>query len=497
MVVPSRSKLRILESGPEGSLLISILDEVLGPRGHGSSSSHTGAPHRASFQAHEILGGPPQRARVIFLNSFATTYGGHHTDIAIAAGLRGVNPEIESQEFKAALQLARAAGMGITFEAAGNDASEHDNTIVMHLERGLNRLEIKVISTGGGRFQVPVCKLNDVEYPFLSEPVPGSLEEAEKEIKKARTILDLASKVSANHFFSYNGLARDMQVDLAQFALLYETYIQIKKGGLKTTKEVLAKAEFILDVMMNAVEQGMRHRQQTSFTDGNWANAMTKRLWHSGSIKHAFVGAIAAQEYNAGMGFVAFAPTGGASGTLPGTLYYFKKVLRIPKKQLVNALLVAGLAGQVAFLRGAVSGAQVGCGGEIGVAAVMSAVGAAYLLGGNFKEMDVAAALAGQSYIGLDCSPARALVEYPCIPRNGFAAVNAVLAAETAISINGINSADPDSQVYGLDGTLTRIFAVGSRLPASLRERESGDMTETFLRENCCGKGGCTGCSRD
>lgn len=496
MVVPSRSKLPILESSHEASSPISILDEVLGPRGHGSSSSHTGAPHRASFRAQEILGGPPQKARVIFLNSFATTYDGHHTDIAITAGLSGMNPEIENHDFKAALRIARAAGMEITFEAAGNDASEHDNTIIMYLERGSDCLEVKVVSTGGGRYQVPVSKLNGVEYPFLDEPVPGSLEEAEGEVKKAHTILNLTSKVSANHFYSYNGLARDLGVDLARFALLYETYIQIKRGGLKTTKEVFNKAEFVLDVMMNAVEQGMRHRQQTRFTDGNWANAMTERLWHTGAIKHAFVGAIAAQEYNAGMGFVAFAPTGGASGTLPGTLYYFKKVLRVPKKRLVNALLVAGLAGQVAFLRGDVSGAKVGCGGEIGVAAVMSAVAAAYLLGGEFKEMDIAAALAGQGFIGIDCSPAFALVEYPCIPRNGFAATNAVLGAEAAMSINGITSVTPDSQVYGLDGTLTRIFTVGSKLAPSLRERESGDMTESFLRENCCGKGGCTGCPR-
>src|SRR5207253_1977383 len=144
------------------------------------------------------------------------------------------------------------------------------------------------------------------------------------------------------------------------------------------TKEVLAKAEFVLDVMMNAVEQGMQRRQPTRFTDGNWANAMAKRPWPTGPIKHAFVGAIAAQEYNAGRGFVAFAPTGGASGTLPGTLYYFKKVLKVPKKRLVKALLVAGLAGQVAFLRGDVAGARVGCGGEIGVAAIMSAVAAVY-----------------------------------------------------------------------------------------------------------------------
>lgn len=467
------------------SSTISILDEVCGPCCPGPSSSHTGAPYHAAYGAQKLLGGPPDLARVTLFNSFAKTFKGHRTDIALAAGLNAIDPSIENTNFRDALSIAADRGMKLHFFPVVDDG-EHDNTILLHLERGTSCLEVKIISTGGGRFQIPACRLNGVDIPFFEKQTPGDFALAEEEVKRALPILELAAKVSGNHFYTYAQLARELGVDLAEFALLLETYNQIKKGGLKTLAEVTERAEFILGVMLNAVEQGRRRRQQTSFTSGDWAVLMQKRAWLSGPLSHAFIGAVAAQEYNAGMGYVAFAPTGGASGTLPGTLHFYDRAQRVPRKSLLKALLVAGLIGQVAFLRGPVSGAQVGCGGEIGVASMMSAGAAVYLSGGGFEEMDSAAGLVGQNYVGLDCSPAFGLVEYPCIVRNGFAASQAVLSADMAMS--GVRAP------YGLDETLTRIFRVGQLLPPTLREREDGHMTETFIRDTCCGRGGCAGC---
>ena len=88
----------------------------------------------------------------------------------------------------------------------------------------------------------------------------------------------------------------------------------------------------------------------------------------------------------------------------------------------------------------------------------------------------------------LECSPAKGHVEYPCIPRNGFATLVAIAAAEaasTGISLPG----------YGLDATLDRIFAIGSLLPQTLRETEDGSWAASLVPSECCGKGGCKGCA--
>jgi L-serine dehydratase len=131
-----------------------------------------------------------------------------------------------------------------------------------------------------------------------------------------------------------------------------------------------------------------------------------------------------------------------------------------------KALLTAGLVGLAAFSRGGVSGAQTGCGGEIGVGAAMASGAAVSLFGGSWDEVDAAAVLAASPFIGIECSPAFGLVEFPCVPRNGFGAICAIAAAEAAMA--GIRPP------YNIDETFDRVFGVGALLPVSLRETESG-----------------------
>lgn len=365
------------------------------------------------------------------------------------------------------------------------DKNEHPNAISLQLTRGADSLELKFNSTGGGRYEVVICKINGVETVLDEHHSEPSFDNADEQLRKAIPVLELTLLESPLTFFGLSQRARDIGVSLSEFALLLENYIAISRGLLQTREQVIKRAQFTLKIMLNAVEQGIQLPQETSVTPGNWAATLASLPPQLGPLSTAFFAGIGAQEYNAGLGFVAAAPTCGASGTLPGTLYYFKKERGVTDDELVRALLVAGLIGLVAFSGGPVSGAQAGCGAEIGIAAMMSAGAAAFLMGGSAQEIDAAAALVGQNYQALECSPKGGYVEFPCIPRNGFAAVQAILSAWMAVC--GL------SGPYMLDDVVTRIFVLGGGLPTTLRESESGENMETFLKENCCG-GGCSGC---
>ncbi|HEY6806122.1 MAG TPA: L-serine ammonia-lyase, iron-sulfur-dependent, subunit alpha [Pyrinomonadaceae bacterium] len=464
------------------SRYLSIIDNVTGPVGRGPSSSHTMAPYRAAIEAVGFLGGPPDFARVLFLNSFATTGKGHRSHIAVAAGLQGMDPE--DPRFPVALEVARDAQIQIVFEDEIDD-SEHPNTVYLDLRRGDKKLSIKVVSTGGGNY--------DISADCTGEPIRKKKAEAlaqssaDTRLLKALPVLERALKTPRHTWRGFAELAAELDVDCAEFALLIETHIQINNGGLQTPAEVRDAVHSTLMVMLHAVEAGSQGKQNTQVTSGDWGQRLFQVESGFGNLWQAFAGAIAAQEYNAGMGVVAAAPTGGASGTLPGVLYGLMNSRRVSTEKLVDALLVAGLIGLVGFSQGPVSGAQSGCGGEIGIAAMMAAGAASHVLGGSWSEIDAAAALSGQLFVGLECSPAKGNVEYPCIPRNGFAALVAIAAAEAAAA--GI--AIPE---YGLDATLDRIFSIGRLLPRTLRETEDGHWAASLAPTGCCGKGGCLDC---
>lgn len=264
------------------------------------------------------------------------------------------------------------------------------------------------------------------------------------------------------------------------FALLLDTVERSDRTG--TQVEPLAVWASAVEkhelVMRRSILMGERRKNPTHFLEGDWAMRLRTRPSVLGPGGTAMRYAIAIQEYNASMGLVSAAPTGGASGTVPGALIAMGEYLKAPLGRQVEALLVAGLVGRVAAGRGPISGAQAGCGGEIGVASCMAAAGVAWLLGGDWVEIGAAAALAGSLFVGLECSPTFGLVEYPCVPRNGFGALVAIGAAEQACA--GI------VPPYDADGTLDRIFAVGAALHARFRETNTGHWVSGRCERNAC-----------
>jgi L-serine dehydratase len=263
-------------------------------------------------------------------------------------------------------------------------------------------------------------------------------------------------------------MARELDLRPPVLGLLLETAYARRRDGARISPVHVWKraASKLATVMFTAVELGRRGRNDLRVLKGDWAKSLSSRVSILGAGWQAFTAAIAAQEFNGGMGLISAAPTGGASGALPGTIWAVGRATNARENAQVEALFVAGLVGLVAFGRGPVSGAQAGCGSEIGVGAGMAAGAAAWLMGADWEEIEAAAALAAMNFIGIECSPERGCVEYPCVPRNGFAALCAIAAAEAACG--GIKPP------HDLDSTYDRIFGIGRLLPACLRETEDG-----------------------
>lgn len=176
-------------------------------------------------------------------------------------------------------------------------------------------------------------------------------------------------------------------------------------------------------------------------------------------------------ECNACMRRIVAAPTAGSSGVLPAVLIPLQKRDHLPDESMVEALYVAAGFGQVIAQRASISGAEGGCQAEVGAASAMAAAALCHLKGGTPQQMAHACALALANTLGLVCDPVGGLVEVPCVSRNVMGAVNALSCAEMALS--GVESRIPCDEVIDAMG------AVGSALPASLRETGQGGLAAT------------------
>ena len=181
-------------------------------------------------------------------------------------------------------------------------------------------------------------------------------------------------------------------------------------------------------------------------------------------------------ECNACMCRIVAAPTAGSSGVLPAVLLPAQKKLNVSDETVIQALYVAAGFGQVIAMRASISGAEGGCQAEIGSASGMAAAALVFLKGGTPSMMADACATALQNVLGLVCDPVGGLVEIPCIKRNVMGALNAVAAAEMALS--GIGS------FVACDEVIDAMRAVGDALPVSLRETGQGGLAATPTAQN-------------
>ncbi|MBR1777937.1 MAG: L-serine ammonia-lyase [Alphaproteobacteria bacterium] len=183
--------------------------------------------------------------------------------------------------------------------------------------------------------------------------------------------------------------------------------------------------------------------------------------------------ALAVSEENAGRGIVVTAPTCGSCGVVAGVLYYLKYHRNVTDREIINALATAGLVGNTVKQNGSISGAEVGCQGEIGVACAMAAAAVAQLFGGTVSQIEYAAEIGLEHFLGLTCDPVMGLVQIPCIERNAIAANRAVAAAEYALYTDGQHRVSFDDVVKAMRQT-------GHDLPPLYKETAEGGLATLY-----------------
>ncbi|WP_299448596.1 L-serine ammonia-lyase, iron-sulfur-dependent, subunit alpha [uncultured Phascolarctobacterium sp.] len=242
--------------------------------------------------------------------------------------------------------------------------------------------------------------------------------------------------------------------------------------------DLLAKMYTMLEVMEKSVQTGLTGvRSHSGLTGGD-----AKKLVEAEGGKQfvnllgdkaldAVIYAMAVGECNAAMGRIVAAPTAGASGVLPGVFFSLKKHCQLSDETLARGLVVAGSIGLVIAERASLAGATGGCQAECGSAAAMAAGAAVSMLGGTPQQIGTAVSIVFKNILGLVCDPVAGLVEVPCIKRNGSCALQALLAAQLALS--GIGSFIP------ADEAIDAMKSVGDSLPCALKETAGGGMAIT------------------
>ena len=184
--------------------------------------------------------------------------------------------------------------------------------------------------------------------------------------------------------------------------------------------------------------------------------------------------AYAVGEENASLGVVVTAPTCGSAGVLPAVLRCCEETEKCSRTELLHALGTAGIVGNIVKRNGSISGAEVGCQGEIGVACAMAAAAAAHLRGGTVPQIEYAAEIGLEHFLGLTCDPLLGLVQIPCIERAALAANRAVIAAEMALLSDGVH-------FVPFDAVVRTMLETGHDLPPLYRETSEGGLSK-FVR---------------
>lgn len=351
--------------------------------GHGPSSSHTMGPRRAAAMFRERF--PAARSyKVTLYGSLAATGRGHLTDAAIIEELKPAGCEIVFREG----ELLPMHANGMLFEAAGDGGSVIGTW--------------RVYSVGGG-------DLADEEGTFAESAAVYPL-------KRLTDILEWAD-ASGRLLSDYVEENEDDSLG-DHLAAAWEAMKKSVTRGLET--------EGRLPGGLN-----LPRKAYSYYLKANNSSEILQKL------NLLFAYALAVSEENASGGLVVTAPTCGSAGVLPAVLFLLKKTYGFTDAKIVKAMATAGLIGNIAKHNASISGAEVGCQGEVGVACAMAAAAAAKLLGGTIYQVEYAAEMGLEHHLGLTCDPVMGLVQIPCIERNAMAAARAFECAAFALNSDG------------------------------------------------------------
>lgn len=387
--------------------------------GVGPSSSHTIGPTRAVTLFLRRCDTPPARLRIILMGSLASTGEGHGTDIALRAAAHPIPVDIVWQPDT----IHPLHPNTMTFEALGED--------------GVCTMRWTVASVGGGALW----------------DQGGALDHGN--VYSLETLSDIM------------GWCHVQQMPLWRYVMMCE--------GLSFEQNLAEAWQAMQEAVMRGITTRgelpgpLRLRRRAPEYMERAADAPTA-LKRSGYLA-AF--ALAVAEENAAGGIVVTAPTCGAAGVLAGVLFFYHHVEEVPDEQILHALATAGLIGNLIKTQASISGAEVGCQGEIGTACAMAAAAAAQILGGSIPHIEYAAEIGIEHHLGLTCDPVAGLVQIPCIERNAIAAIRAVEDAHFAVLSDGSHHIPFDDAVRIMKRT-------GHDLSSRYRETAEGGLAVLY-----------------
>ena len=392
--------------------------------GVGPSSSHSIGPQRAARWFLQLLeGARPERIRVTLFGSLAATGRGHLTDKSIADVLQPIPHEF--------VWDTETTKLG------------HPNTMRFEAFDRQDRpiRDWTVYSVGGG---------NLVDANGLT----GETEENRYPVR------DILGAIS---------FCEDRKMTFWQFVERTESDVWNRLGRIwDTMKESIRRGLESEQVLLPGPLKLARRARATYERAKNFVSPQSDMAFLS-----AFAMAVA--EENANGGTIVTAPTCGSAGVLPGLLYYYEIVKEVPREAILKALATAGLFGSVIRANASISGAEVGCQGEIGSACSMSAAAASQLLGGTLRQIEYAAEVAMEHHLGLTCDPVEGYVQIPCIERNMTACLRAFESAAFSMMTDG-------KHLVSFDDAVEVMYKTGNDMQTAYRETARGGLASLWRK---------------
>ncbi len=385
--------------------------------GHGPSSSHTVGPYHAA----QVFGGRYPEAdayRVTLFGSLAFTGEGHGTGKAIRSGLPGAE---------------------LVYNREATDLP-HPNTMLFEAFKDGTCIGSKrIFSIGGGSIRIE----NEVS-------------DEEVEIYPQRNFTEILK------------LCRDRSINLAQFIYRFEdpslrTYL---KTIWEAMKEAIARgleAEGVLPGNLGVARKAKLLYNKRCYNES--ADVTMNRVIAAYSY--------AVSEENADENIVVTAPTCGSCGVLPSVMYYMHKDRGFPEEEILDALAVAGIVGNVIRTNASISGAECGCQAEIGSACSMTAAALASLYGLNIDQIEYSAEIAMEHNLGLTCDPVNGLVQIPCIERNAVAAMRSISAVNLSRFLY-------TTRKISFDEVIATMYRTGKDMDEKYRETSHGGLAQIY-----------------
>ena len=392
--------------------------------GKGPSSSHTIGPERAAIHFRSLYPGA-DAFQVDLFGSLSKTGKGHGTDRVLREVLSPLPTEI-------------------VFRKDLPEDVRHPNTMDFTAWKdGAVLGTLRVESIGGG----------DIRFE-------GHMGEELPEVYPENSFAEIAQ------FCRFRGL------DLAE-------YVEINEGD-----DIWDFLSSIWDVMKQSVREGLA--ADGILPGGLKVERKAKILYENPApnevpqvrecrIMAAY--AYAVSEQNADCGTIVTAPTCGACGVLPATLFYVQQQRNLSDAQMLRGLAVAGIIGDLIKENASISGAECGCQAEIGAACAMAAAALTYLFGLSTDQIQYAAEIALEHHLGLTCDPICGLVQVPCIERNAVAAMRAMNACNLAYFLS-------DTQRISFDMVVKTMYETGISMNQRFRETSEGGLARMFNRRH-------------